>query len=114
MFFDPLGHALYSGSQLLGRRPSEYPRFALAVQSPVKLEPQKIKPPVVRPAIDTEAQRFGFIRCDFQSKLGQAFFKVFLESFGFMPMLEARHKIIRIADESAASLLFGLHHPLEP
>jgi hypothetical protein len=27
-----------------------------------------------------------------------------------MPMLEARHKIIRIADKSAASLLFGLHH----
>jgi len=34
MFFDPLGHALYPGSQFLGRRSSEYPRFALAIRPP--------------------------------------------------------------------------------
>ena len=31
-----------------------------------------------------------------------------------MPVFKARHKIVRVADHSAASLLLGSHHPLEP
>jgi hypothetical protein len=88
--------------------------LALPIRFPVKLESQKIKPPVVRPAVVPEAQRLGLIRCHFQPKLGQPFFQPFLKGFGFMPMLEARHKIIRIANQSAAPLLLRSLYPLKP
>jgi hypothetical protein len=53
--FDPLGHPLYPGAPFLGGRASFHPRLTLPIRFPVKLESQKIKPPVVRPAIVSEA-----------------------------------------------------------
>src|SRR5439155_9089917 len=64
--FDPFGHPLYSGPPFLGGRASLHPRFALPIRFPVKLESQKIKPPVMRPPIVPEAQRLGLVRRHFQ------------------------------------------------
>ena len=47
----PFPHLLHPGPQFLGGRASFYAWFALPVGFPVKLEPQEIKPPIVRPAI---------------------------------------------------------------
>ena len=59
VFFDPVGDPLYGCQVLLGSRAPFDPWFALSIRLPVKLESQKIKPPVVRPAIVPEAQRLG-------------------------------------------------------
>src|SRR3989442_9972902 len=101
--FDPIGHPLYSGLPFLGGRASFHPRFALPIWFPVKLESQKIKPPIMRPAIVPEAQRFGLVRRYFQPKLGPPLFQPFLKGSGLMPIFKARHKIIRIPNHPAAS-----------
>ena len=95
----PISHPLQPGQILLGGRAPFNPRLALPVRFPVKLEPQKVKPPVVGAAIGPEAQRLGLIRRYFQPKFGQPFFQCPLKGLGFMSILKAHYEIIRIADD---------------
>jgi hypothetical protein len=65
---NPISHPLHGAQMLLGRRASLHPGSAFPVRFPVKLESQKIKPAIVRPAVAAKAQRLGFVRRHLQPK----------------------------------------------
>jgi hypothetical protein len=63
MFLDPFSHSLHSSPPFLGGCASFHSRFAFPVRLPVKLESQKVEPPIVGTAVAAESQRFGFVGC---------------------------------------------------
>src|SRR6185369_9430242 len=69
----PVRHPLMTAPQLLAGCAPFDSGSAFSIRFPVKLKSQKVEPPVVLAPVVPEAQRLGFIRCHFQSKLGQPY-----------------------------------------
>ncbi len=61
-----------------------------------------------------ELDQSCLVRVQFQTELGQAFPKLSPEPLGFRPVLEAHHKIIRVADDNYIALRDFLAPSLHP
>src|SRR6267142_1292608 len=110
----PLAHALNRALQLLARGSSFYGRASLTVRLPAIFKSQEIKPAVVWPAIPAKTNHLGFVRGYFQPIGLQPLLECSLKCRRFVSVLEARHKIVREAEQSAVPSVDLLHLVPEP
>src|SRR5690348_15095086 len=110
----PLCHPLDRPLQLLARGPSLHGGSSFPVRFPAKLKSQEVKSPVVEPTIAAKTNLLRLLRGHFQPVLCQPLLQCLLECCCFVPIFEARHKIVRKAEQSALASICLLHLLLEP
>src|SRR5512140_3801238 len=107
MGLDPFPKPADAGLQLLPRSAPFDRRTTFAVGFPPKLKPQEVKPLIVGLSVPAKAEQFGLVRGHFQSVEREPLLEGLLKSGGFMPILEADHKVVREAEQPAlASIAF--------
>src|SRR5664279_2182575 len=103
----PFPHPLNRTLQLLARGSSFYRRTSLPVRFPAIFKSQEVKPPIIRPAVPAKTNRLRLLRGYFQPILRQPLRECPLICRRFVPILEARHKVVRKAEQPAlASIPF--------
>ena len=110
----PFPHPFNRTLQLLARGPSFHRRASLAVRFPAIFKSQEVKPPIIRPAVPAKTYRLGLLRSYFQPILRQPLRECPLLGRRFVPILEARHQVVRQAEQPALASIPFPHPILEP
>jgi hypothetical protein len=110
----PLPHPLNRTLQLLARGSSFHRRASLPVRLPAIFKSQKVEPSIMWPAVPAKANHLRLVRGYFQSVLGQPFLQCSLKCRRFVPILEARHKVVRKAEQPALAPILLPQLLLEP
>ena len=110
----PFPHPLNCTLELLARSPSFHRRASLPIRFPAIFKSQEVKPPIILPAVAAKTNRLGLLRSYFQPLLRQPLRECPLKCRRFVPILEARHKVVRKAEQPALASIPFPHRCLVP
>src|SRR3990170_3500101 len=110
----PLGETLEGGPQSLPCRPALQVGPPLWVFPPVELEPQELKPPLVRRRLSIKRDPPRLRHRWLYPKLAQPLWQHPVEPFGIFLIFKCGYEIIRISDQARFTPALLLHHLVEP
>src|SRR6266404_395789 len=110
----PFGEPLHRRPQLLAAGAAFDDGELLPALLPAIFKSQEVKPSVVSAPIPAKPQGLRFVQRQFQPEFRQPSLHGLAERFGLVPVIEAAHKVVRIAEQPALPAIASAHFTLKP